>query len=97
MEVERVVRTLTGVRGVYNNIEVSPSEVKVENVRTAVAEALRRQAEIATQGIHISLREGVVSLSGRVHSWKINFRRSKLRSIADSRRTFAASCGAFTR
>ena len=27
----------------------------------------------------------------------INFRCSKLRSIADSRRTFAASCGAFTR
>jgi len=28
---------------------------------------------------------------------EVNFRRSKLRSIADSRRTFAASCGAFTR
>jgi osmotically-inducible protein OsmY len=66
---ERHVRRLAGVRGVYNQIEVSPQEAKQENVREAIAQELRRRAERDAAGIGVRLNGGVATLSGQVRSW----------------------------
>ena len=68
-DAERIVRRLEGVRGVYNLIEVSPPEAMAENVREAIEGALKRHAEREAEGIKVSLREGAVDLSGKVHTW----------------------------
>jgi osmotically-inducible protein OsmY len=69
-DAERIVRRLAGVRGVYNEITVNPPEARTENVRNAIEDALRRRAEMEANGVGVSLRDGVVNLSGRVHTWK---------------------------
>ncbi len=68
---ERHVRRLAGVRGVYNQIEVSPREARPENVREAIAHELRQRAQREAESIRVSLNEGVVILSGQVHSWEV--------------------------
>jgi osmotically-inducible protein OsmY len=70
LEAERTVRRLSGVRGVYNEIVVDPPEVKTENVRQAIEEALRREAELEAENIRVSLKGDTVNLKGRVHSWQ---------------------------
>ena len=69
-DAERIVSRLAGVRGVYNEIQVCPPEANPENVRDAIEDALRRRAESEAHGIEVSLRNGTVNLSGRVHTWK---------------------------
>jgi osmotically-inducible protein OsmY len=67
---ERLARRLVGVRGVYNNIVVNPSEIKPENVSDMIDEELKRRAELEARDIQVLLRDGAVILSGRVHSWE---------------------------
>lgn len=66
---ERLVRRIEGVRGVYNLIEVKPAEARYENVRGLIEDALRLRALREANQIGVSLREGTVSLSGKVHTW----------------------------
>lgn len=68
--VERLVRRLAGVRGVYNNIVVNSSEVKPENVSDTISEELKRRAELEAKSIKVLLKDGTVTLSGCVHSWE---------------------------
>src|ERR1043165_5552240 len=67
---ERLVRRLAGVRGVYNNIVVNPSEIKTENVCDTIGEEMKRRAEVEAHNIQVLLKDGTVTLSGQVHSWE---------------------------
>ena len=64
----RVVRELTGVKGVINNIIVQP-HAKTIDVREKIEAAFKRSAEIDARRINVIATDGTVILSGNVHSW----------------------------
>jgi osmotically-inducible protein OsmY len=66
---ERAVRNLTGVRGVVNRIELEPAAVPTSTVRNAIEQALERRAEREAKRIRVDVQDGVVTLTGSVHSW----------------------------
>lgn len=65
---ERVVRNITGVRGITDSVRVSPS-ASVDDVRTRIGEALRRQGEDQADGISVQADDHVVILRGTVTSF----------------------------
>ncbi|MGZ6480282.1 MAG: BON domain-containing protein [Bdellovibrionales bacterium] len=65
---ENVVKYLSGVRGVSNNITVEPS-VKAKDIQYQIKRALHRHAEEDANAIHVDVTDGEVKLTGRVHSW----------------------------
>ncbi len=68
-DAERVVRGLSGVRGVINQITVAAKAVDTTRLKTDIEEALERQAEREARRIGITIKDGVVMLTGRVRSW----------------------------
>lgn len=68
-DAERVVRHLEGVRGVTNNISVSPPKVDPEVIRRAIETALERRAHREAERLEVAVADGLVALSGRVNSW----------------------------
>jgi osmotically-inducible protein OsmY len=68
-DAERVVRGLTGVRGVIDQITVAAKAVDTTRLKTDIEEALERQAEREARRIGITIKDGVVMLTGRVRSW----------------------------
>ena len=66
---EKVVRNLTGVRGVSNKIEIKPPKVIPYDVRQSIEEALERRAEREARRISVAVSDGRVTLSGVVRSW----------------------------
>lgn len=65
----RAIRNLAGVRGVSNELIVRPSKVHPQDVRSAIEEALERQAGREAKHIQLEVQDGRVTLSGVVHSW----------------------------
>jgi osmotically-inducible protein OsmY len=69
---ERVVRHLTGVRGVSSAIflqaPTTPS-IRTSDVAAAIEVAFRRSAAVDARRINVTARDGTVILSGNVHSW----------------------------
>jgi osmotically-inducible protein OsmY len=70
LEAEQVVLPLTGVRGVTNNIIVAAAEVSSAQIHDSIEEALRRRAEREADDIQIKILDGIVRLSGKVHSYR---------------------------
>jgi osmotically-inducible protein OsmY len=68
-DAERVVRGLSGVRGVINQITVMAKAVDSSRIKADIEEALERQAEREARRIGVSVKDGVVMLTGRVRSW----------------------------
>ncbi len=68
-DAERVVRGLAGVRGVINQITVAAKAVDTTRLKTDIEDALERQAEREARRIGITIKDGVVMLTGRVRSW----------------------------
>ncbi len=68
-EVGRCVEGLAGVRGVRNDVVVSPEAVDAAHVRSAILQALARQTEREVKRIDVQVEDGVVTLSGAVRSW----------------------------
>jgi osmotically-inducible protein OsmY len=68
-DAERVVRGLTGVRGVINQISVMAKAVDSGRIKADIEEALERQAEREARRIGVQVKDGVVMLTGRVRSW----------------------------
>ena len=66
--VENAVRVLGGVKGVINNIVVMP-RATVPDVKKRIEDALKRDAEIDAQAIHVDVRDGKVRLEGKVRAW----------------------------
>ena len=72
-DAERAVRYLQGVRGVINQIVVRPATVQPEQVRGVIEDALERRAARAAaraaDHMQVQVCDGVVTLTGRVHSY----------------------------
>lgn len=68
-EAARAIRSLAGVRAVINELSVTPEWVEAEIVRGSIEDALRRQVEREADRIHVSVRDGIVHLSGTVRTW----------------------------
>jgi osmotically-inducible protein OsmY len=66
---ERALRNLTGVKAVVNKLAVqAPARIN-EHVAEAIEHALERRAERQARRIRIDVHDGVVTLTGTVHSW----------------------------
>jgi osmotically-inducible protein OsmY len=63
------VRHLMGVQGVTNRITVTAPPIEPDTVRAAIEEALERRADRAAERLQIAVRDGTVTLAGRVRSW----------------------------
>jgi osmotically-inducible protein OsmY len=69
-DAESVVQGLLGVRGVINTIEVQRDRTNEEELRSLIKSALDRRADREADRIRIKIRDGEVSLYGKVHSWQ---------------------------
>jgi osmotically-inducible protein OsmY len=67
-EAERVVRRLTGVKGVTNLITVKP-RVSASDLKRKIEQALVRNAEIDADRISVEVDGNKVILKGTVRSW----------------------------
>jgi osmotically-inducible protein OsmY len=67
-EAERVVRRLTGVRGVSNLIRVRP-QTSPSELKKKIEQALVRNAKTDAENIKVEVEGSKVILSGTVHSW----------------------------
>jgi osmotically-inducible protein OsmY len=65
----RCVERLSGVVGVTNEIEVDPPAVDAVRIRTSIQDAITRRAQREGRNVDVLVRDGVVTLSGRVDSW----------------------------
>jgi osmotically-inducible protein OsmY len=67
-EAERAVRPLKGVKGVFNEIAVTP-KVSAVDVKIKIENALKRNAETDASHIAVETSDGKVTLRGYVRSW----------------------------
>jgi osmotically-inducible protein OsmY len=67
-EAERVVRNLTGVKGVTNLVEVKP-KAQPADIKKQVEEALVRSAQTDASRITVEVEGSKVILKGTVRSW----------------------------
>ena len=65
---ERAVQDLSGVKGVLNNIVVSP-DVEATDVQDEIEAAFKRSAEVDARRISVIAKDGTVILTGHVRSW----------------------------
>jgi|SRR5579875_168751 len=63
-----LVQSISGVRGVTNNITLKP-RVLVGDVKLKIRQAFERSAETDANRIQIEAHDGTVVLRGSVHSW----------------------------
>jgi len=68
-DADRAVRRLTGVKGVINQIVVAVKPADPGQIKQEIEEALERQTEREAKRIGVSVRDGVVTLTGSVRSW----------------------------
>lgn len=67
-DAERVVRRLTGVKGVTNAITVKP-KLSAHELKEKIEDALVRNAQIDAEHIRVETQGSKVILKGTVHSW----------------------------
>lgn len=65
---ESAVRMLTGVVGVFNQVEISHTTTS-ETIKKQIEDTLRLASERDALRIHVDNKDGVVTLSGTVRSW----------------------------
>jgi osmotically-inducible protein OsmY len=68
-EAERVVMPLHGVKGITNEINIQP-KVSAMGVKAKIEDALKRDAQIDSDNITVEAAGNIVTLRGRVHSWR---------------------------
>jgi osmotically-inducible protein OsmY len=69
-EAERLVRNLTGVKGVSDLIAVRPrTGPSPDELKKKIEDALVRAAETDAERIHVTTESGKVRLTGSVRSW----------------------------
>lgn len=66
----RAVKNMAGVIGITNNLEVESNKAQPEDLHKKIEEALARRATREADNLSIVIEDGVVNLSGRVHSWR---------------------------
>jgi osmotically-inducible protein OsmY len=67
-EAERAVRSLLGVKGVINRINLKPV-ISPADVKEQIVEAMERAAEVDAKRISVKTTDGKVILKGSVKSW----------------------------
>ena len=55
--------------GVTNQIMISAPYVDPASIRTAIEQALDRRADREAGRIHVQVKDGVVTLTGKARSW----------------------------
>jgi len=65
---EAAVRGLIGLRGILNDIAVKPVETPVQ-IEKGIEASFRRIALLDANLIHVKAVQGIVTLTGNVHSW----------------------------
>jgi osmotically-inducible protein OsmY len=71
MAAENAVHDLMGVKGVTNSIALKPKETASSaEIKTAIENALKRNAMLEAQKVTVTVHEGKVTLSGQAHSWQ---------------------------
>ena len=65
---EAAVRGLIGLKGVLNDIAVKPVETPDE-IENGIEAAFKRVALLDANLIHVKAVQGIVTLTGNVHSW----------------------------
>ena len=65
---ENAVSGLAGVKGFRNNIEVRPNATTAD-VKKRIEDALKRNAEVEANAIRVEVRDGKVTLEGKVNAW----------------------------
>jgi osmotically-inducible protein OsmY len=65
---ESSVKRLSGVTGITNSITVKP-KVQAPDVKSRIEKALKRSAELESDGIRVSVDNGRVTLDGKVKAW----------------------------
>jgi osmotically-inducible protein OsmY len=68
-DAERAIRNLAGVKGVASRIMVVPARPVTGDVRKAIEQVLERRAEREAKRLRVDVQDGVVTLTGAVHSW----------------------------
>ena len=68
-DAEWAVENLTGVAGITNELEVEPSKTDAVTLRETIEAALERRADREAERFRIDVKDGEVSLYGRIHSW----------------------------
>ena len=68
-EVERMVRHVSGVVGITNNILIKPS-VSPDQVEARIEEAFKREAEVDARHVSVQIADHTARLYGHVHSLK---------------------------
>lgn len=68
-DAERAVRNLTGVKAVANKIRITTPASLNDTVGQAIERALERRAERQARQIRVDVHDGIVTLTGSVHSW----------------------------
>ena len=66
---EKVVRGLTGVKGITNKITIKPRAVQPSDIKVKIEQALKRAAERESAHIAIEIRGSRVILSGKMRSF----------------------------
>jgi osmotically-inducible protein OsmY len=68
-DAEKAVRHITGVRGVFNHIEVAGGAL-TRDVRHRIVQALHRTADLDARHVSITVDGSVATLSGSVTTWR---------------------------
>ncbi|HWG68497.1 MAG TPA: BON domain-containing protein [Steroidobacteraceae bacterium] len=63
------VRSLIGVKGVTNDITVTPS-IKAADVKQKIEDAFKRHAILDSKDIEVKVDDSTVTLKGHVHTWQ---------------------------
>lgn len=65
---ESAIHKLSGILGVTNLVEIKP-HVDAPDVRKKILDALKRNADIEADSIHVSVEDNKVILEGKVKAW----------------------------
>ena len=68
-DAEEAVRHITGVRGVFNHIDIAAGAV-ARDVRHRIVQALHRNADLDARQVEISVFGGLARLTGSVATWQ---------------------------
>jgi osmotically-inducible protein OsmY len=69
-EAEQVAENVVGALDVVNHIELKhPQEPVAADVEKAIQQAFRRMAALDANDLHVSIRNGTVTIRGTVRSW----------------------------
>jgi len=65
---EQAVRSLWGVKGINDAIEIHP-QVDAGDIRSKIHTAFKRHADLDADKVTVTVKDDIVTLTGEVHSW----------------------------